>query len=188
METSILRAFLFVAMAASVAVAVEPSAPPVDAYVLVGPRDGNQMSGSLHDLERARAAAGSGPALWVRRDGHEWVIRDAKLLARMRALTAPIDELGRQEGALGAQQGALGAQQGALGRKMGELSRDPERNKQEMETIGRQMEALGAKMEVFGKQMEALGTRMETAEREMKGKLSALVDDARAAALASEVK
>ena len=188
METSLLRAFLFVAMAASVAVAVEPNAAPTDAWVLVGSHERNQMSGSLHDLERARTAVGDGPALWVRRDGHQWVIRDAKWMARMRALLAPIDELGRQQGALGDKQGALGAQQGALGHKMGQLSRDPERNQDAMEALGRQMDALGAKMEVFGKQMEALGTRMEAAEREMKGKLSTLVDEARAAGVASEVK
>jgi len=188
METSILRAFLFVAMAASVAVAVEPSTAPADSWVLVGPRGNNQMSGSLHDLERARTAAGDGPALWVRHDGHEWVIRDAKWLARTRALLAPIEELGRQQGALGQKQGALGEKQGELGRKMGELSRDPERNEHAMDALGRQMDALGAKMEVLGKQMEALGTRMEAAEREMKGKLSALLDEARAAGVASELK
>jgi hypothetical protein len=188
METSILRAFLFVAMAASVAVAVEPSAAPADAWVLVGARDSNQMSGNLHDLERARAAAGKGPALWVRRDGHEWVIRDGKWLARMRALLAPMDELGRQQGALGEKQGALGEQQGALGHKMEQLSRDPERNEREMDALGRQMDALGRQMDVLGRQMDALGARMEAAEREMKGKLSALVDEARAAGVASDVK
>lgn len=183
-----LRAFLFVAMAASVAVAVEPSATPVDAWVLVEGHDGHHMSGNMHDLERAMRAVGNGPGLWMRRDGHEWVISDAKWLARARALAAPVDELGRQQGGIGEKQGALGAQQGALGHKMGLLSRDPERNKDEMEALGRQMEALGDKMKAFGKQQEALGARIKSAVGEMQTELSALLDEARAAGVASEVK
>lgn len=188
MGTSILRTVLFVAAAAATAIAVEPAASSLDAWVLLGSRDANQMSGSTHDLGRARKLAGDGPALFVRQNGHEWLIRDAKLLARARALLAPIDELGRKMGALGEKQGALGQQQGALGRRMGELGHDAEHNGRKMDELGREMDALGVKMDDLGHEMDALGAKMDQAERELAIKLVALVDEARAANLAQPVK
>src|SRR5580765_3271507 len=91
MGTQLLRAFLFVCAAAATAIAVEPGEG--HAWVLLGDKDSTHMSGNLDDVDRARAAAGDGPALWARRDGKEWVIRDAKTLARVRALFSPIDAL-----------------------------------------------------------------------------------------------
>ncbi|MCU1281918.1 MAG: Antirepressor regulating drug resistance protein [bacterium] len=187
MGTSLLRTFLFIAVAASTAIAVEPGPNRRDAWVLLGSHD-NQMSGSMGDLDRARAAAGGAPALFLRRDGHEWLIRDAQLLVRARALLAPLDELGRQQGALGGKQGALGAKQGALGRTMGALSGDPERNQRQMEALGRQMEALGGEMEALGKKQEALGARMETEAHALDGKMAALLAEARAANLAQPLE
>ncbi|MGZ3426764.1 MAG: hypothetical protein ACXVCV_08960 [Polyangia bacterium] len=188
MGTSLVRAMLFVAAAAATAIAVEPGPSALDAWVLLGSRDANQMSGSMRDLERARKLGGDGPALFVRQDGHEWLIRDAKLLARAKLLLAPIAELGRKQGALGEKQGALGEKQGALGQKMGELSQDAERNSRQMEALGRQMEALGQAMSALGAQQEALGAKMEGAERELQVKLAALVDEARAANLAQPIE
>lgn len=188
MGTSILRAVLFIAAAAATAIAVEPGPAALDAWVLLGSRDANQMSGSMHDLARARRLAGDGPALFVRQNAHEWLIRDAKLLARAKLLLVPIEELGRKQGALGEKQGALGAQQGELGRKMGALSADAEHNQRLMEALGRQMDALGDKMSALGEEQEALGAKMEQAEREMQVKLAALVDEARAANLAQPIK
>jgi chromosome segregation ATPase len=188
MGTSILRAVLFIAAAATTAIAVEPASSSLDAWVLLGSRDANQMSGSMHDLARARRLAGDGPALFARQNGHEWLIRDAKLLARAKLLLAPIEELGRKQGALGEKQGALGAQEGELGRKMGALSADSERNQRLIEALGHQMEALGDKMSALGEQQEAMGAKMEQAEHEMQVKLAALVDEARAANLAQPVK
>jgi bla regulator protein blaR1 len=191
MGTSILRTVLFVAAAAATAIAVEPGAP-LDAWVLVGAADSNHMSGSLHDLERARKLIGGGPALFVRHKGQEWIIRDAKLVARARALMAPLDELGRLEGALGEKQGALGEQQGALGQKMGrlehELRHDPKGYERQMEELGRQMERLGELQSALGGKQEELGARMEQAAREMEARLAALVDEARAGGLAQPAK
>ncbi len=177
MGTSILRTVLFLAAAASVAVAVEPGR--LDSWVLLGGHD-QQMSGSTRDLARARAAAGDGPALWARRGSEAWLIRDVKLVARARALMAPLDELGHKMAPLGEKQGGLGARQGEMGRKMSELSADPERNAAAMEALGRRMEALGREQEAIGREQEAIGARMEAASRELDARVAALVDEARA--------
>lgn len=116
----------------------------------------NVTSGELADLERARAVVGDSGGLWVRRDGREWIIRDEKMLDRVRTLMEPLDALGKQQGAIGKKMAPLGKQQGVMGRKMGE--------------------------------QEALGGRMTAAVHEMQVKLAALVDEARAAGLATEVK
>ena len=185
MGTSILRSVLFVAAAAATAIAAEPGW--LDAWFLLG-GDHHDMSGSTRDLTRARAAAGDGPALWARRGAEAWVIRDARLVARARALLAPLDELGHQMSPLGEKQAALGAQQGELGRKMRLLSEDAERNAEAMEALGRRMEALGEKQSAIGREQEAIGTRMEAASRELEVKLSALLDEARAGGQAQPVK
>ncbi|HEY2747026.1 MAG TPA: hypothetical protein VGL86_20525 [Polyangia bacterium] len=185
MGTSILRIVLFVAAAAAVAVGVEPSR--LDSWVLVGRHD-QHLGGSTRDLSRALAVAGDGPALWARRGGDAWLIRDVKLVARARALLAPLDELGQKMAPLGQKQGVLGARQGEMGRQMGELSSDPERNGAAMEALGRRMEALGREQEAIGRDQEAIGARMEAAGRELDAKMAALVDEARAAGQAQPVK
>ena len=186
MGTSILRAVLFVAVAASTAIAVE--AGKLDAWVLVAGHDHQHMSGSTEDLEHALGVAGGAPVLWVRHGGQEWVVRDAKLVARAKGILAPLDELGQKMQPLGEKQGALGKQQGVMGEKMRDLSGDAEHNAHAMEELGRKMEALGKQQEAIGKQQEAIGKRMEVAAREAGVKLYALVDEARAAGLAQPVK
>lgn len=168
MGTQLLRAFLFVCVAAATAIAVEPGAR--DAWVLIGDGDNTSMSGDLADVDRARATAGGGPALWARRSGKEWVIRDAKLIARVRALLAPMDELDRK-------MRPLSKQEQAWGKEMHKLSKDPERNEA-------QMDALGRKMDQLGKQMEAIGKQIEDAAHAADQKIGGLIDEARANGLA----
>jgi len=170
MGTQLLRAFLFVCAAAATAIAVEPGAR--DAWILFGDPNGTHMSGDLDDIERARVAAGNGPALWARRDGKEWVIRDAKLLARARALLATIDPLDKK-------MQPLSAQETAWGKEMQKLAKDPERN-------SRQMDALGKQMDQLGKQMEAIGKQIEAAAHVADQKIGAMIDEARANGLAKE--
>jgi hypothetical protein len=170
MGTQLLRAFLFVCAAAATAIAVEPGEG--HAWVLIDDKDSTRMSGNMDDAVRARAAAGHGPALWARRDGKEWVIRDAKTLARVRALFAPIDELEHK-------MQPLSTQQEAWGKQMQQLSRDPERNSSEMSRLGKQMGALGRQMGTLGRQ---IGDVARAAEEKMLG----IVDEARANGLAKE--
>lgn len=94
-------------------------------YVFYADGSGSSMgSGGTDDWRRAQALrAGNSPFLYVRDGGNAYVIRDAATLARVKAIMAPQQELGRRQGALGAQQGELGRRQGALGRQQGELGR-----------------------------------------------------------------
>lgn len=171
MGTQLLRAFLFVCAAAATAIAVEPG-DEAHAWVLLGDKDDVHMSGNTDDVDRARAAAGDGPALWARRDGKAWVIRDAKVLARVRALFAPIDPLERK-------MKPLNAQQQAWGEEMQKLSRDPERNHVEMSRLGKQMGAVG-------KQMGELRRQIGSIARAAEEKIAGIVDEARANGLAKE--
>jgi hypothetical protein len=175
MGTQLLRGFLFVCAAAATAIAVEPGAPAgYDAWVLIGDGDATTMSGNVGDGVRARAAIGEGPGLWARRDGKEWVIRDAKLLARVRALMAPIEPLNRK-------MEPLGKQEQAWGKEMKRLSKDPVHNEAAMEALGR-------KMDETGKQMEAIGQEIERVAHVAEAKIGALIDDARASGLAKEAR
>ena len=173
MGTQLLRAFLFVCAAAATAIAVEPGEGR-DAWVLVVDKNTTHMSGDVGDVDCARAAAGEGPALWARRDGKEWVIRDAKMLARVRALLAPMDELDRK-------MQPLGTQEEAWGKQMQKLSKDPEHNEAQMDALGRKMDALG-------KQMEALGKQIEHAAHQAEAKIAGIVDEARANGLAKPAR
>ena len=173
MGTQLLRAFLFVCAAAATAIAVEPGKTD-DAWVLVRDHDSTTMSGSSEDAVHARKIIGDGPALWVRRDGKELVIRDATTLERVRALLAPMDELGHK-------MEPLGKQEQAWGKQMHKLSKDPERNEAEME-------ALGHKMDQLGKQMEAIGNEIERASHIADQKIGTLIDEARKSGLAKEAR
>ena len=185
MGTTILRSFLFVAAAASVAVAVEPGR--LDAWILTRGAHNESMSGSTEDLERVRRLAGNAQVLWARRGGAEWLVRDPKLVARAQALLVPLDALSKQMAPLSDRQSVLGKQQAEKGRRMRELSRDPERNGDAMSALGDEMSALGDKQSAIGREQEAIGAKMEAYAHELEPKLSALVDEARAAGLAQPV-
>jgi hypothetical protein len=186
MGTSVLRALLFIVAAASTTLAAEVA--KLDSWVLVGDHGKhNEMSGSTRDLQRTLELAGDGPALWARRSGAEWLIRDPKILARARALAAPLDELGQEMAPLGKKQGKLGEKQAELGRQMRELSADPEHNGDAMAALGRKMTEIGDRQSAIGREQQAIGKRMEAAAHELEDKLGALVDEARAAGLAQKL-
>ncbi|EGD07409.1 hypothetical protein LN475_11975 [Xanthomonas vesicatoria] len=96
--------------------------PDQDAYVLF--EDGEAlMHGSTEDLARTRRlAGGTGALLWFRRGGKSYVVRDPGTLQRIRALYAPVSQLGQAQGALGERQGRLGEQQAALGTQMAAMA------------------------------------------------------------------
>ena len=111
-------------------------------------------------------------------------MRDPKLVARAKAMLAPLDALSDQMTPLGEKQSALGKQQSALGEKMRTLSGDPEHNSDAMSELGRKMEGLGKQQEGLGQQQEAIGKKMEAVAHELETKLGGLLDEARAAGLA----
>ncbi|WNG30123.1 biotin transporter BioY [Cystobacter fuscus] len=109
-------------------------------YVLIDPPHHTTMSGSMEDLKVARALAGGGkePLLYVRRDGQEYIIRDA---ATLKATLEAFDTqraIGDQQSELGHKQSELGHKQSELGQKQAELG-------QKQATIGMKMAGVAQK-------------------------------------------
>ena len=77
--------------------------------------DGDEMA----ELGKARNAT-KGPFLWFRHDGKSYVVTDPQILSQLQKMYAPMDELGKQQGALGRQQEELGRKQEELGRQQQE--------------------------------------------------------------------
>jgi bla regulator protein BlaR1 len=95
-----------------------------EVYVLLRGKGEIMVSGTPDDVDRARELqrkAGDGDILWTRRNGREYLIRDAATLQAVRDLFRPQEELGDQQGKLGDQQGQLGDKQGEIGDRQGEL-------------------------------------------------------------------
>jgi bla regulator protein blaR1 len=88
--------------------------------------DGNGSSvihGPFGDAAAWRALRDRHPggAIWFERDGKPYVIEDPALVKQARDAYAPVQQLGKQQGALGEKQGALGDQQGRIGELQGEI-------------------------------------------------------------------
>jgi chromosome segregation ATPase len=89
-------------------------------YVLLLDNHHANLSGSFADIDRARSfRRGGEPLLWIRRNGTEHVVRDAKVIDQVLQIWRPVNDLGDAQGALGGKQGVLGTQQGALGAQQG---------------------------------------------------------------------
>jgi bla regulator protein BlaR1 len=104
-------------------------------YALIHGRN-TTMSGSMDDLSRAQdyKSKFGDHYLWVRMNGHEYVLNDEKALSSLKPIMEQQQKLGEQQGKLGEQQeklgeqqGKLGEQQGALGEQIGRLSRQEAR-------------------------------------------------------------
>jgi len=67
------------------------------------------------EIEAARKVA-KGPFLWFTHEGKSYVVDDPALVAKIRAMYRPMEDLGRQQADLGRQQEMLGKQQEALAR------------------------------------------------------------------------
>jgi beta-lactamase regulating signal transducer with metallopeptidase domain len=93
---------------------------PRNAFVLVDD-DHDLVDASLADLREAHAASDS-HALWIRRNGQRYLVRDQATLAKFTALYRSSQQLAEQQGTLGDRQGVLGEQQARLGRQIAALS------------------------------------------------------------------
>src|SRR5262245_41035251 len=133
MRASITHSLIFpVLFLATSARADDDDRRPNTAWVLVE-ADNNHMSGSVEDLEEAKAQQrGDEPLLYLRRGDQAWVLRDAASLARVRATWAPAD--------------AVGVKMEPLGKKMN--------------LLGKYMNSVGQKMQPIGERMGELGLRM----------------------------
>ena len=86
-------------------------------------RDGRSMDGGPGAWPRARALVGKtlGDYLWFIKDGQEYLIDDAGVIAEIESWFKPLEELGHEQGELGEKQGALGEEMGKLGEEMARL-------------------------------------------------------------------
>ena len=79
---TIVRSVLFMTAVALPCAAAEPrDSQRCDGWILLVGHE-TEMSGSTADLVHARKLAGDGPALWVRRQDKEWLVRDPGVIAR----------------------------------------------------------------------------------------------------------
>ncbi|MBD9480882.1 M56 family metallopeptidase [Pseudoxanthomonas sp. PXM02] len=175
-----------------------------DAYVLI---DGDDvtMAGHSDDIRTAqRLQQGNAPVIWVRKNGKQYVVRDAATVQQMKAAHAPVQALGEQQGKLGEQQGALGERQGELGSKQGELgekmseiatgqaaaalrgdaTRDAANDRRmkalqdEQEALARQQEVLARQQEPLARQQEALARKQMAATDKMHRDVDRLLGEA----------
>ncbi|HEU4810483.1 MAG TPA: hypothetical protein VFS69_07520 [Sphingomicrobium sp.] len=157
-------------------------------YVLFAPgNDSTSMSGSVDDIERARALrAGKEPLLYVRQGGVRYIIRDPATLRAAAAIFKPQAEMGARQAELGSRQAALGSKQAALGAQQAHLGAlQADARPSEQDELGRQQDALGRQQDELGKQQSALGEQQDALGREQdrlgriaRDKFDALLADA----------
>ncbi|QLQ27900.1 MAG: hypothetical protein HZT39_06135 [Pseudoxanthomonas sp.] len=175
-----------------------------DAYVLIE-GDDVTMAGHSDDIRTAqRLQQGNAPVLWVRKNGKQYVVRDAATVQRMKDAHAPVHALGEQQGKLGEQQGALGERQGELGSRQGELgvkmaeiaqdqaaaalggadTREAANDRRmkalqdEQEALARQQEVLARQQEPLARQQEALARKQMAATDRLRRDVDRLLDEA----------
>ncbi len=142
-------------------------------FVLItGDHDGMTMSGSSSDARRVkRLRKGNERLFWFRKNGKEFVVRDAAALDEVDGIIQPMREIGAKQGEVGAKQGAIGAKQGEVGAKQG--------------NVGARQGAIGAKQGAIGAQQGALATRemraaSESEKREIEQERKRLDDEMQA--------
>jgi beta-lactamase regulating signal transducer with metallopeptidase domain len=90
-----------------------------DSYALISGNDKVTFSGDWYDgrkaeLDKAKRMA-HGDFLWFTRNGKSYILDDQQVAAKIKAMYAPMEALGKQQEELGRQQEELGKQQEALG-------------------------------------------------------------------------
>ena len=138
-----------------------------DAYVF---RDGDTQvsftSGTSIDTIREIQEKVDGDYLWIRREGQDYLLRDAILLDRVRALFEPQRSLSPQQDAVGREQAALDREEDAL---------DDESND---DATRARLAAIHSKQELVSRREAELDRREEELERQAERALWPLVDDA----------
>jgi hypothetical protein len=113
-----------------------------DAFALVTGKSLVSFSGNWNEAFQRAMANMSGDFIFYRHDGKSYVTQDPAILARAKALYAPMQQLNRMQAELGARQQALGAEQEALGRRQSEVKIPTPDLKKEMASLEEAMEQL----------------------------------------------
>jgi hypothetical protein len=166
--------------------AVGDAAPPghVESYIMLRGDNNVTMRGEIHDIDHVRSLrqTPNERLVWLRVDGHDYVIRDPATIAQAEAIFKPVqqlgDEMGRvggKQGELGGRQSGVGAQLGALGARMGELgaelgelgTRDPQ-TKAERKAIRKRKREIERQMHDLEDQMQSVQEQMTPLEAPMR--------------------
>ena len=134
-------------------------------YALVRPGARLDMTGNNvpdADMETIKRGV-QGEFFWFRKDGKDYIVQDAALLARVRQAWAPMEKTGAEMEKHGKEMGRQGEVMGAYGNEMALAAVTLNRTK--MEAIGKKMEDAGKPMEALGKKMEVLGEQMEAQQK-----------------------
>jgi len=114
--------------AAAIARPYAPPAPQArpenrDSYAIFY-GDKTSISGSWYDVDEAKVLRKSisGDFIWFRRNGKNYVIRDAAIIQQARSFFRPQEELGHEQAELGKMQAALGKQQAELGKLQSDVA------------------------------------------------------------------
>lgn len=132
-------------------------------YVLMSGKDESvQMSGDDEDFQHARRLREKlgKDLIWFERDEKSYVITDPDFIAKVKALFAPEEELGKQQEELGRQQEALGKQQEALGNQMEDVKvkiHDITPQLEEVRARMKELQATGATQRELGELQSELG-------------------------------
>ena len=122
------------------------------------------MHGDSSDMQQARKYLPQlGPGyLWFRKDGRQFVVKDARVLEEIEETVRPQQELGMSQARLGRVQADLGRQQGALGRRQASASPDEQRDLAGAQSaLGREQARIGREQAKMGKKQRELSEHME---------------------------
>ena len=143
-----------------------------DSYALVMGDDRYTFSGDWQQREDLESIQKNthGNFIYYRHDGKSYVIDDPAIVARARALYAPMEALGKQQEALGRQQEALGRRQSSVKIQNPDLSKETAA----LDKALQQMKQLAAEKEV---DRESL-SRLQEQIGEIQGRLGELQGEA----------
>ncbi|HET6805715.1 MAG TPA: M56 family metallopeptidase [Frateuria sp.] len=83
------------------------------------------ISGNDADISAAsRLQHGNGPLVWFRHEGKAYVVRDPTVVARARAIYAPVTRMAGEQGRLAGEQGRLAGQQAGLAARDAAFARE----------------------------------------------------------------
>jgi hypothetical protein len=173
------------------------------AWVVVRDDNSATMSGSTRDLSRARKYLKDfGPGyLWFRRGGHEYVVRDGKVVQTILDATQPQEALGHEQSAPGKRQAELGSKQAQLGREQAKLGAEQARTalrqaraemnedkaerkevrehqreiEEAQEELSKGQEVLGREQEKIGREQERMGHEQERLSHELERRVEEVI-------------
>lgn len=172
------------------------SADRVNYVLFASDSESTSMSGSMADIDRARALRNGREALlYVRKGNAAYVIRDPAILRQAKAIFKPQEELGARQGELGRRQGELGKRQGELGAEQGRLGalqanatpREAGQFAIQQGELGRRQGELGRQQGELGRQQGELGREQARLANIAQGQIRVLIADAIRRGLAQRV-